>query len=69
MRRNILWTPGEGDHAGDVLAGLVDADPVLPAHHTILHSTQAQDRGGLTQSPGHDLAFNVFILMIILRTL
>ena len=68
MRTNVLGTPSEGAHIGDVLASLVHADSVVAAHHSILDGAHLENRSTLSQSNCQNLAFDVFILMVILRT-
>ena len=69
MSSNVLRTASEGSHVRNIFTGLVHTDPVVATHHSILDSSHFKNSSTLTQTDGQNLAFDVFILMVILRTI
>ena len=64
--RNVLRTPRVGHDGDDVLAGLVEADPVVPAPHTVLDDAHVENARAVVQPAGHYLALHVFVLVVSL---
>ena len=62
--RNVLGTPRVGHDGVDVLAGLVEADPVVPAPHTVLDDAHVENSGAVVEASGHYLTLHVFVLVI-----
>ena len=52
----------------DVAARLVDADAVLAAAHAVPHDAVVEDAGARVEAARHDLALDVFVVMVILHT-
>ena len=68
LRWNVLRTSGVGEDAGDILAGLVEADLAVSAHDPVPHQAHVEASRGFVQACSHSLAFDWFVLVVILRT-
>ena len=66
LGRVVLRTAGVGHHNGDVFAGLVQADPVVSAPHSVLDDPHVENTRAVVQPAGHDLALHVFVLVVSL---
>ena len=66
MRGDALWTLGVSGHGGQVHAGLVHADHVVPTPHPVLDKAHVEE-GALVQPPRHTLALYVSVLVVILQ--
>ena len=62
--RNVPGTLRVGHDGVDVLAGLVEADPVVPAPHSVLDDAHVENSGAVVEASGHYLTLHVFVLVI-----
>ena len=67
LGRNVLRTASVRQHGRDVLAGLVEADPVVPALDPVLDDAHVEDPGTVVEAAGHYLTLQVFILVVSLN--